>query len=107
MLQSMIEKPRPTRAECSDVGNAVLDGADTVMLSGESAKGAYPVLTVQTMRNICREVESMILHKTIFSDLLLKTDVPTDTTTAVAISAVEISLNSFASAIIVLTTTGR
>ncbi len=104
MLESMTYNPRPTRAEVSDVGNAVLDGADCVMLSGETAKGNYPQEAVNMMHETCLMAEVAIPYVNAFDELRKMAPVPVPTTETCAIAAVSASLEQNAGAILVLTT---
>ena len=108
MLESMVKKPRPTRAEGSDVANAILDGSDCVMLSGETAKGDYPIQCIKTMAALSREAEACLWNQRFFEDLMrAEHNVVRDATSAAAIAAVQSSYLTKATAIIGLTTTGR
>ncbi|KAI4457107.1 pyruvate kinase [Holotrichia oblita] len=73
MLESMMDKQRPSRADVSDIGNAIFDGADCVMLSGETAVGKYPVESVQTMAKICIEAENINWTGRLFHEILTLT----------------------------------
>lgn len=84
MLESMIHAPRPTRADASDVANAILDGSDCVMLSGESANGDYPINAVTIMAKICVEAEKTMNYKRTYNDIKLYTPSPVGTAEAVA-----------------------
>merc|ERR1712165_142805 len=108
MLESMVKKPRPTRAEVSDVANAVLDGSDCVMLSGETAKGDFPIQCIRTMAALSREAEAALWNQRFFEDLMrTEQHILRDATAAAAIAAVQASYSTRASAIIGLTTTGK
>lgn len=108
MLESMIKAPRPTRAEASDVANAVLDGTDCVMLSGECANGDYPINAVSIMSKICVEAEKTINYKRQFADIKSYTPTPVNTAEAVASALCQAVLDqNDISLIIVLTESGK
>jgi len=89
MLESMTGAPRPTRAESTDVANAVLDGSDVVMLSGETAGGAYPLESCSVMARICFEAERLIDREQVASTILEKTQKPRTLTESIARSAAQ------------------
>lgn len=107
MLESMINAPRPTRAEASDVANAVLDGSDMVMLSGESAGGSYPTHAVGVMARTCVEAENSIDYHKTFNDARSASS-HVHTAESVARSAASVVLdNDDISVIVVMTETGK
>ena len=105
MLESMIENPTPTRAEASDISNAILDGTDCVMLSAETSTGAYPVLAVSTMNKIILKTET-IKKTTYFKEMFVE-DSPENTLHTICNSATEIATRVNAKAILTITHTGK
>ncbi len=103
MLESMIDNPRPTRAEATDVANAILDGTDAVMLSGETAAGQYPLEAVRTMARIALRAEEAFFKDIDFAKRL---QTPKGVTEAVACATAEIATQLKASAILCATTSG-
>ncbi|ROT36308.1 pyruvate kinase [Sodiomyces alkalinus F11] len=106
MLESMIKNPRPTRAEISDVGNAITDGADCVMLSGETAKGSYPSEAVKEMHETCLKAENTIPYVAHFEEMCTLIRRPVSVVESCAMAAVRASLDLNAGGIIVLSTSG-
>ena len=104
MLESMINNPRPTRAETSDVANAIYDSTSSVMLSGETAIGRYPIETVNVMKSIIKETESDFNYRTFFDQHIpiVYEDVPS----SVTLASVKTAYSSNAKAIFVFTRTG-
>lgn len=102
MLESMVNNPRPTRAEVSDVANAVIDHTDGIMLSGESAVGKYPVEAVTIMTKTAQEAEASV-----YDDMLCGPDVLDGRQPGLAYAACHLSMTTDAKAIIVFTRTGN
>lgn len=104
MMESMIDRTRPNRSEITDVANAVMEGADAVMLSGETAMGAHPALVVQTMVNIIREVEK---EETVYNrNLVPQPHSPSFLSDALCYNACKIAEDVHADALIGMTQSG-
>ncbi|MBS1579517.1 MAG: pyruvate kinase [Bacteroidetes bacterium] len=106
MMESMIDRIKPNRSEITDVANAVLEGADAVMLSGETAAGQHPALVVETMRKIILQVEETEYRYNREEDLVPQTHSPSFLSDAVCYNACKISKDVNADALIGMTQSG-
>ncbi len=106
MLDSMMHNPRPTRAETTDVANAIYDGTTAIMLSGETAAGAYPVEAVQTMAKIAERAERDIDYSERRLKLLKKSTADKDTTSAICHASIDVAEETGSKAIIAVTISG-
>jgi len=106
MMESMIDRVKPNRSESTDVANAVLEGADAVMLSGETATGMHPALVVETMRKIIIEAEKSEYRYNRDEDIKPLPHSPTFISDAVCLTACKLSQNTNADALIGMTQTG-
>ncbi len=106
MLESMITTPRPTRAEVNDVANSVLDGADAVMLSGETSVGEFPVIVIETMAKIVRNVEELGYPYNSTKEAPQPTDIHDTLSDAVCGSAVYLAEHTNAVGIVAMTFSG-
>ena len=104
MLESMIKNPRPTRAEATDIANAIYDGTTAIMLSGESAAGLYPVEAVKTMARIAESAERNIDYRSRMNDIGI--EMKKDITTAIAYATCTTAMDLGAAAIITVTLSG-
>ncbi len=105
MLESMQENPRPTRAEVSDVANAIYDGTDAIMLSGESAQGKYPEEAVMTMNKIALKIENSLDYNSLLRKAI-RTAKNDNTSEAICMSVAEIATKFNVAAIIAFTESG-
>lgn len=107
VVDSMTDNLRPTRAEATDVANAVLDGSDAILLGAETLRGLYPVETISTVGRICAEAEKVSNHDLYFKKALKCSEEPMSHLESIASSAVRAAIKVKASVIICFTSSGR